>query len=175
MNEKDAQSPIPPQSQPEAPPPPTPEPLDPTALEFKGSSNVRTARLDQATGIVTVSFANESSYRYGSFTIETMREWAEAKSAGTWFHQHVRQHPEKHPQIGPDGLPIKVAGPAPVQAKPTAPPAAAATPPPAAVKPATPAALPEVVPEPPADQHAGKKRTAARIARARDRLNGRSV
>ncbi len=101
---------------------------DPNLLIFKESSNVRSARFDEATGIVTVTFANERTYRYSGFTAALMREWSEAKSHGGWFHANVRQHPEAHPVIGDDGKPVR--------------PAAAIAPQPPAQPPQRPAAAP---------------------------------
>lgn len=100
------------------PPPPAPAPLpglSPAAerverddrleqpgavvhVDFKHSSNLRAATL-ATDGTVTVEFANGTVYRYGGFTAELMQEWQDAKSAGGWFHQHVRQKPERHPVL----------------------------------------------------------------------------
>lgn len=102
------------------------EPHDPHALAFKDSSNIRSARLDPASGVVEVHFANGTSYRYAHFTAELLKEWGEAKSAGQWFHVNVKSRPDEHPVV-----PAGEAPPAKPAPKPAPPPAAAATPPPA--------------------------------------------
>lgn len=72
---------------------------EPLTLEFAGSSNVRAARLDAATGIVEVEFKGGKLYRYGGFTIELMATWREAPSAGSWFDSNVKKQPDRHPLI----------------------------------------------------------------------------
>lgn len=67
-------------------------------IEFT-SSNIRRAMLDPGTSIVTVAFANGTTYRYGNFTPELMAAWKDAKSAGAWFHQQVRSRPKQHPVV----------------------------------------------------------------------------
>ena len=75
-----------------------PTPL--TQLEFAKSSNLRTASLDDR-GVVTVAFANGTTYQYANFSAELMLEWQNAKSAGSWFHQNVRSKPDRHPVTSP--------------------------------------------------------------------------
>jgi hypothetical protein len=63
------------------------------------SSNIQGAKLDAATGIVTVSFTNGSTYRFANFTAELMKAWQAAKSAGQWFHHNVRTRATAHPVV----------------------------------------------------------------------------
>ncbi len=72
---------------------------DPNLLTPKDSSNIKSARLDAATGVVEVHFANGSHYRYANFTAAQLTEWRGAKSAGSWFHTNVRSHPDAHPVV----------------------------------------------------------------------------
>lgn len=94
---------------PPPPPPPTPEPGADQAesvsvtgrvveLEFK-SSNVRKAVFDGSTGIVEVTFKDGAARRYLNFTDELMDAWRAAKSAGSWFHEHVKSQPDLHPIV----------------------------------------------------------------------------
>lgn len=71
----------------------------PMLVEFTNSSNLRSASLDLATGIVTVEFIKSDAYRYANFTAALMIEWQGAKSPGSWFHQHVRSKPDRHPIV----------------------------------------------------------------------------
>lgn len=91
---------------PESDPPaadPEPAPAAPLLrLEFKNSSNLRHAELG-ADGVVTVHFANGTTYGYASFTPELMLEWEHADSAGRWFHNNVRSKPDKHPVVSKQG------------------------------------------------------------------------
>lgn len=157
----------------QSPTPDAPAAQDPNVLDFKGSSNVKRAALDPASGVVTVDFANDKTYRYGNFTTMLMREWAEAKSPGSWFHNNVRQRPDAYPLLGDDGKPTGAPvptrpQPAPSEASPTATPAPKQT-----VKaPPLPDPVEYVDPEPQPDPDEGKKRTAARIEANRQLLLG---
>jgi hypothetical protein len=75
------------------------------------SSNIKGAELDVSTGIVTVAFKNDTTYRYANFTAELMAEWGAAASAGSWFHQKVRMRAAAHPVVA-DAAPITDADPA---------------------------------------------------------------
>jgi hypothetical protein len=72
----------------------------PVLLVFKNSSNLRSAQLDVASGIVEVEFANGTRYRFANFTSELMDGWKAAQSAGGWFHQHVKRNPDLYPVVG---------------------------------------------------------------------------
>lgn len=149
---------------------------DPNVLEFKNSSNLVGAKFDPATGILEVTFQNGKAVSYAKFTAELMREWAEAKSAGTWFHANIRQRPDAHPVVGPDGkVDATAPAPAPVPQRAAAPVETPA--PPKIIKPAAkqPEAEPKPVKLPPIDHHAGKKRTAARVAAHRALMAGHRV
>ncbi len=142
--------------------PPSP-PHDPHFLEFKDSSNVKSARFDEKTGIVEVTFANGSSYKYQNFTAVLMADWASSNSAGKWFHARVKTHPDMYPLVGaPPVAPPVVAPAAPGAAiaepgSPQNPKAAAA---PAARKAAAPVA---------ADAPIGQKRRDIALAEIRKR------
>ena len=102
----------------EAPPAAAKEPeivANPNAIVFHDSSNVRGATLDPATGVVEVTFANGTSYKYQNFTAELMTEWSSSNSAGKWFHARVKSHPELYPLVG--SAPVVAPAPAPVEAK----------------------------------------------------------
>lgn len=80
---------------------PTTKPAaDPNLLVFPKSQNVASAKLDPDAGTVDVTFANQSVHRFAKFTAAQLAEWKEAKSAGSWFHQHVKLKPEDHPHLG---------------------------------------------------------------------------
>jgi hypothetical protein len=83
----------------------------PVTLTFS-SSNIKGAELDVATGIVTVAFKNDTTYRYANFTAELMAEWGAAASAGSWFHQKVRMRAAAHPVVTTDAAPIADVDPA---------------------------------------------------------------
>ncbi len=109
---------------------------DPNLLEFGKSSNLKSAKLDPATEIVDVTFGNGATAKYEKFTPELMKEWASAQSAGTWFHQNVRQKPDLHPMVGaPAGAP---AAPPPPKKEPKPVAKVTAPPPPAPVVPSKP-------------------------------------
>lgn len=84
--------------EPAVPPPPPTTKAGKQVLAFT-SSNVKRAELEPATGVVTVTFANGSTYRYANFNAELMAEWDAAKSAGSWFHNRVKMRPEEHPLV----------------------------------------------------------------------------
>lgn len=60
---------------------------------------MKSARFDALDSSATVTFSDGGVYKFGGFTLELMKSWSEAKSAGGWFHANVRQHPDKYPQL----------------------------------------------------------------------------
>lgn len=99
-------------------------PAEPTTqLVFSDSSNLKAARLDLATSVLEVEFKSGSKYSYGQFTPELMKQWQEAKSAGSWFDANVKKKVDKHPVVGK-----AEASPPPATATPVPPAAAATTP-----------------------------------------------
>lgn len=90
-----------PSSNPDSSPPVVPPPISDTVMEieFKESSNIRAAKLDRATGVLSVAFANGSVYRFAGVTAEQMVAWQSAKSAGGWFHHNIKSQPAKHPVV----------------------------------------------------------------------------
>lgn len=78
---------------------PYPAPRERVITATFTSSNVVGAELDTTTGIVAVSFRNGQTYRYGNFTADLMAAWKTAPSAGSWFHNNVRQRAAAHPLV----------------------------------------------------------------------------
>jgi hypothetical protein len=68
-------------------------------VTFTKSSNITSARLDEKTLVVEVSFANGALHRFGGFTPELLAEWKASESAGRWFHSNIRLKPQKHPML----------------------------------------------------------------------------
>lgn len=70
---------------------------DPNVITFEKSSNIASARFDQASNTCEVEFRNGSRYSYRNFTAAMMEDWRGAKSGGTWFHSNVKQQPDSYP------------------------------------------------------------------------------
>lgn len=167
---------------------------DPNFIDFaaKGSSALRSARFDPATGIVDVLFANGKTYRYANLTPDLMKEWGENKSGGHWFHNRIRQQPSLFPQVDILGKPIAAdlaagSGPNESRGPGEAPPVTVAQvlleqpakketlPPPnvtRAPKPPTPPVL-APTPKPMSDSEAGLLRTKARNKEFEEKLAGK--
>jgi hypothetical protein len=67
-------------------------------VEFPKSSNIQSAEVDNH-GVLTVAFQGGQRYRYSNFSVELLREWSEAKSAGAWFTKNIRNRSDRHPVI----------------------------------------------------------------------------
>lgn len=70
----------------------------PRTLNFSGSSNVKTATLNDD-GTAEVTFANGGRATYRNISAEMFDEWEKADSAGRWFHNRVRSKPTEYPMI----------------------------------------------------------------------------
>lgn len=68
-------------------------------IEFRGSSNVKSAKLGDD-GILEVTFQTGDTARFDNFTDAAMTEWEKSESAGRWFHNNVRMKPKEFPQLG---------------------------------------------------------------------------
>lgn len=70
----------------------------PRTIEFKGSSNVKAATLNDD-GTCEVLFANGGKAVYKNFTPDLFKEWEEAESAGRWFHNRIRSKATDFPMV----------------------------------------------------------------------------
>lgn len=70
----------------------------PRTLEFKGSSNLKAATLNDD-GTFEVTFASGSKATYRGMTAEVFAEWEASQSAGRFFHQRIRSKPADYPMI----------------------------------------------------------------------------
>ena len=87
------------------------------SIEFKGSSNVKSATLNDD-GTTEVTFANGGRATYKNITPDLFEEWEKAESAGRWFHNRVRSKPTEYPMIAQ----VKDGDSTPVDATPAVPP-----------------------------------------------------
>lgn len=70
----------------------------PRTLDFKGSSNVKSATLNDD-GTTEVAFANGGKATYQNISDAMFDEWEAAESAGRWFHNRVRSKPTDFPMV----------------------------------------------------------------------------
>jgi hypothetical protein len=74
----------------------------PEMVETPNSSNIYAVGHDADTNTLHVTFRNASdkpsnTFTYSKVTPEQHQDMMSADSAGSWFHEHIKKHPDKHP------------------------------------------------------------------------------
>lgn len=67
--------------------------------DFGSTTSVRTAELDETTGVVAVTMSDGSVNKHANFTAERFAVWQADAKPGQWYATNVKKRPDLYPVV----------------------------------------------------------------------------